>query len=183
MASIAQSTSLASAFSGQLTGPQVWLDPSLGLVTGVYPRPSHRFDFAEERLSPVGVEVPKDKELVSHLGDASRVVERWTFECEGETHLVGSSKQLLIEGLNFLEDRYPGTLEKLSHSKGGSKRPVAKSRSDLYGIPKEHKYSEKLKSGYFVATNNKGPESRGYLRDAVTIAGLRWGQDFVVEKA
>lgn len=184
MAAVAQSMSLIKALgSATSSGQHSWLDDVLGLVVGNYPTPDMRFDFASEKLVSVRPSAQPQKEVVSYLSKAKRVGEKFDLETEDAIYKFGSNTQLLIEGLNIIEDRFPGTLEKFSTWKGRSKRPVARSREELYDVPHPITHSAKLKSGYFVATNNKGSESRSFLREAAQIAGLEWGTNFTVRRA
>ncbi len=183
MAVISSSISLSSGFAqgAPHVGVHAWLDRELGLVTGNYPTPHARFDFGEERLVPVGApEIPTPKRRISHLAKARRIGKCYELETDTEIHVFGSATQLLVEGLNLLEAMAPGTLETLSLRKGRTKRPVAKAREELYDVPHPLSHSEKLASGYYVATNNKNAEARGYLRQAAEIAGRSWGKNFTV---
>lgn len=183
MAVVSSSSSLSGSFAegGMHVGAHVWLDRQLGLVTGDYPNPSARFDFGEERLIAVVPEkATAPKKRISHLAKARRVVKCYELETDTEIHTVGSATQLLIEGLNLLERIAPGTLEAFSLKKGRTKRAVAKTREGLYDVPHPLSHSEKLASGFYVATNNKDSEARGFLMQAAEIAGLTWGQNFTV---
>ena len=186
MAVVAHSDSFFTHFAtgAPLVGQHVWLDRELGLVTGVYPTPHAKFDFGDERLISVKAErATFDKSRISHLAQARRVVRRYELETETEIHIFGSATQLLVEGLNLVEDAVPGTLDKFTQRKGRSKRAVAKTREELYDVPHPSSHSQQLKSGFFVATNNKDSEARGYLQQAVEIAGLHWGKNFIVRRA
>ena len=186
MVGIAHTTSLMQSFTHDpsLAGTHVWLDPTLGLVTGTFPKALAKFDFTEERLVALtDTSASHEKKRISHLPQARRVVKRYELETDKEIHLFGSATQLLVEGLNLLEELTPGTLEKFSRLKGRSKRAVAKSRDELYDLPRPEKYSQQLKSGFYVATNNKDSEARGFLRQAAEFAGFKWGKNFVVRAA
>lgn len=186
MVALAQTRNLAQQLDSEesSSGKHVWLDNKHGLVTGDFPVPIAKFDFASEKLVAISdSKAPIEKKRISHLGKAKRVVRRYELETEHEVHLFGSATQLLVEGLNWIEDTVPGTLEQLSQIKGRSKRAVARTREELYDIPRPAKYSQKLRSGFFVATNNKDLEARGYLRQAAELAGFKWGKDFVVQAA
>lgn len=183
MAVVSSSASLSTglASGAPLVGDHVWLDKELGLVTGSYPTPNAKFDFGEERLVPLKTAaLVEPKQRVSHLAKARRVGVCYELETENQIHTFGNATQLLVEGLNLIEDFAPGTLQSLSMKKGRTKRPVAKSREELYDVLHPASHSEKLNSGFFVATNNKSSESRWYLRQAAEIAGLKWGENFKV---
>jgi hypothetical protein len=151
-----------------------------------------RFDFASETAiplssiesgdQPVG-QAPAPKRQISLLHEAKRVVQICEIETRDAVYRLGSATQMLIHGLNLIEEARPGTLEKLSHRKKQSKRPVAKTRAALYDGEHPEAHSAQLKSGWYVGTNNKAAEARGVLRQAAEIAGLVWGTDFSVRRA
>jgi len=192
MASLAQLDALGAAImkEGKQIGPFTWLDPQLGLVAGTYPLPKARFDFATERFVEIESRnsVLKEgsssvfKKRISLLGEAPKMGQNYEIETMDAIYRVGSATQLLIQGLNIIEDKYPGTHEKLSTRKKRSKRIVARDRSNLYDVPHPDSHSMKLKSGFYVATNNKATEALGFLRDAAETAGLQWGSSFVVRQ-
>jgi hypothetical protein len=127
--------------------------------------------------------VSEPKRQVSLLHEAKRVVQICEIETQDAVYRLGSATQMLIEGLNLIEEARPGTLEKLSQRKKQSKRPVAKTRAALYDVEHPDTHSAQLKNGWFVATNNKAAEARGVLRRAVELAGLVWGVDFSIRRA
>lgn len=183
MAAIVQLKRLANALVSVSTRfEHAWLDDAEGLVVGVFPTPEMRFDFAIEALVPVRPGSVPEKRIISLLGQAKRVVRKYEIETGEAIYTVGSATQMLIEGLNIIEEKFPGTLEKLSDDKKRTKRPVARNREDLYDVPHPHNHSAELKSGYFVATNNKDHEARGFLRSAAEIAGLEWDKTFIVRQ-
>jgi hypothetical protein len=183
MAAVAQLKSLVENFASLPSrGQHVWLDERHGLVVGDFPNPDIRFDFASEALVTVALIRPKEKRTISFLAQARRVGLKYELETEDAIYKFGSATQLLIEGLNIIEENFPGTLEKFSTRKKRSKRAVARTRDELYDYPHPEGHSAELKSGYFVATNNKDPEARGFLREAAEIAGLKWGKNFIVRK-
>lgn len=172
--------------------PHVWLSGSGGLVAGVYPKASVRFDFGSEAFvdckdtavshepnanTPVDTSA-SDTGAVSGKRRISLIHEapRWTQTIEIETpdcvYVVGSATRALITGLELLEELVPGTLEKLSIQKSRSKRPVSRTRNELFDLATQLKYSHQLKNGYWVGTNNKSEEALNYVRRAVELAGL-----------
>lgn len=191
MAVIARAEALASVLElgrGEF-GPQVWLDPDHGLVAGVFPSPMARFDFASEKAIPLISIEPSEqfsgqapKRQISLIHEAKRVVQICEIETRDAVYRLGSATQMLIEGLNLIEEVRPGTLEKLSQRKKQSKRPVAKTRAALYDVEHPETHSAQLKSGWYVGTNNKATEAQGVLRQAVEIAGLVWGTDFSIRR-
>jgi hypothetical protein len=193
MAVIARAQALASALSADADpfGPQVWLDIDHGLVAGVFPNATVRFDFAKEavmRLSSSNAGQPKPspgarpKRQISLLHEAKRVGQRYEIETDDTIYKLGSATHVLIHGLELVEKARPGTIEKLSARKKQSKRPVAKARADLYDVKHPDAHSHRLTNGWYVATNNKADESLGVLRQAVEVAGLAWGYDVIVHR-
>ncbi|WP_395445491.1 hypothetical protein [Caulobacter sp. UC70_42] len=191
MAVIARAEALASIFeAGPINfGPQVWLDPKHGLVAGVFPSPTARFDFASEKAVTLSGEPGESvagsaglKRIVSLLHEAKRVGQICEIETSNAIYRLGSATQMLVYGLDLIEAARPGTMEKLSARKKQSKRPVAKTRAALYDVEHPDSHSTQLKCGWYVGTNNKAAEARGVLRQAVELAGLVWGQDFVVRR-
>ena len=190
MAVIARAEALASVLAPgrHAFGPQVWLDPDHGLVAGVFPSPMAKFDFASETALPLSASEALNlvgqrlgpKPQVSLLHEAKRVVRICEIETQDAVYRLGSTTQMLIQGLNLIEEARPGTLEKLSQRKKQSKRPVAETRAGLYDVEHPESHSAQLKSGWYVGTNNKAAEAQGVLRQAVEIAGLIWGADFSI---
>ena len=192
MAVVARTEALASALeSGSYSfGPQVWLDAELGLVAGVFPVATAKFDFASETAVSLSAE-PREavagpttqKRMISRLHDAKRVGQICEIETPDAIYRLGSATHMLVHGLDLIEAARPGTMEKLSARKKQSKRPVARTRAGLYDVEHSDSHSAQLKCGWYVGTNNKAAEARGVLRQAVELAGLVWGQDFAVRRA
>ena len=184
MVGIAQLSTLISALSNlpDSSKHHVWIDPQLGLVAGVYPSHEARFDFATETVETLHSDKALPKPVISLLGEAKRVVQKYEIETIDAIYTVGSATHLLMQGLDLLEKSSPGTLAKLSAQKKQSKRPVATSRKALYDMPHPDSHSAQLKCGFYVATNNKSSEARGFLREAAQLAGLEWGSSFIVRK-
>ena len=189
MAQLAAVTNLVEELKkGNLAGAHAWIDEKHGLVTGEYPQATSWFDFITEKLIPLNGETkqPDLKDFVSLLHLAPRITRCMDIETNYAIYRVGSHTQLLVAGMDIIEDLIPGTHKKLAEDptlKRRSKRFIACAHSELYDYPHEQKHSARLKSGYFVATNNKAYEAKGYLREAATKAGLRWGEDFAVRLA
>lgn len=191
MAVIARAEALAAALRAEARsfGPQVWLDPTHGLVAGVFPSASIMFDFASEKAVALSGE-PENlatgtaaaKRQISLLHEAKRVGQVYEIETSDAVYRLGSATQMLIHGLDLIETARPGTMEKLSTRKKQSKRPVAKTRAALYDVAHPESHSARLKSGWYVGTNNKASEARGVLRQAAELAGFVWGDDFVVRQ-
>lgn len=190
MATIARAEALLGALGHQADqlGPQIWIDPHLGLVGGIFPNATAWFDFAGERAVPLGdrtitaatAAVPGSKPFISLVHEAKRVIQLCDIETADAVHRLGSVTQALIHGLNLIEAARPGTIERLGHLKKRSKRPVARTRAELYDVNHPDAHSERLENGWFVATNNKSAEAVGVMRQAAELAGLVWGVDFIV---
>jgi hypothetical protein len=169
----------------------VWLTSDGSLVVGDYPSARARFDFAAEQfagctgdheadsLAPFSSE--KEAETAQTTHEKKRIsliheAPRWTQTIEIETpdciYVVGSATRALITGLELIEDVVPGTLELLAREKGRSKRPVSRVRGELYDLASQAKYSQQLKNGYWVGTNNKTEEAMYYLMRATKLARL-----------
>lgn len=167
-----------------------WIDEEHRLVTGQYPKATAWFDFGAEKLvqfdsGDLGSQ-PKPKEFVSLLHQTSRKTEEIDIETPSAIYRVGSYTQLMIVGMNLIEELVPGAHKMIAQDpamKGRNKRPIAASHKELYDNPdKDEKHSTKLKSGYFVATNNKSEEAWGYIKKAAIAVGLKWGKDFSIRK-
>ncbi len=156
-------------------------------MAGVFPSPMVKFDFASEKTVALFGETrytmpspAAPKRQVSLLHEAKRVGQICEIETADAIYRLGSATQMLIHGLDLIEEARPGTMEKLSTRKKQSKRPVAKTRAALYDIEHPESHSAQLKCGWYVGTNNKASEARGVLRQAAELAGLVWGKDFTV---
>ena len=163
----------------------VWMDEELGLVVGDYPTPAFIFDFGSETFVQIRQEHPKspEKETISLIHEAGRKRAEIEIETSEKILKLGSYKQLMVEGLNLIEEMRPGTHQMLSNEprfKGRTKRPVAASHDDLYDADHPLTHSAKLRSGFFAATNNKSEEAFGYVKSAAISAGLAWGKEFIV---
>jgi len=125
--------------------------------------------------------VRQKKEEVSLLHLAERITDVYEIETQDMIYRVGSAKQALLIGLEKIEELVPGTLAELAKCKGRTKRPVSLDREQLYDRKSQMRYSERLKNGFWVATNNKTPEALEYVRKAASIAGLT-GNEFQLRK-
>jgi len=184
MAAITQAKTLAvtlTEHTAKTASEHAWIDPDHGLVAGIFPVAHVKYDFVAERLVPLGGPRPPKKKI-DLTGAAKRVGEIYEIETADAIYRVGSATQMLIEGLNIIEDIFPGTIAGMPGKKR-TKQVVAKTRSELYDIPHPDSHSALLKNGYFVATNNKSIEALGYLREAAQQAGLEWGKSFIVRRA
>ena len=109
---------------------------------------------------------------------ARRSGEYW-LEVDGKRSEFYSLRDLLAGGLRTLEEKSPGTLEKLSHIKPRSRRIVARDPKDLFD--KEHlakEYAEKLADGWYYGTNNSAQETNAWLERAASCAGFKWDEKF-----
>jgi hypothetical protein len=174
----------------------VWIEGDGSLAFGAFPRANFVFDFARERvaLAQAGSNAEADGGLVespsisghqpakmvdaaakirvSLVHKAPRVTGTYEIETKEHIYVLGSATQALLHGLEIVEKLAPGTLNKLSQYKKRSKRPVARARDELYEMPSQAKYSEKLDNGYWVATNNKGHEAINVVKAAADLASL-----------
>ncbi len=167
-----------------------WIDEEHRLVTGQYPKATAWFDFGAEKLVQFDLgegSQPQPKKFVSLLHQTSRKTEEIDIETPSAIYRVGSYTQLMVVGFDLIEELVPGAHQKLANDpkmKGRAKRPIAASHRGLYDDPhKDEKFSAKLKSGYYVATNNRSEESWGYVKKAAISVGLKWGRDFSIRKA
>lgn len=175
---------------GRTANKHVWIDEENRLVTGPYPNATAWFDFGNEKLVPFEMSASepqsRPKKFVSLLHQTGRKTQEIDIETQSAIYRVGSYTQLMIVGMDLIEELVPGAHQKLANDpkmKGRAKRPIAASHRQLYDDPhKDEKFSAKLKSGYFVATNNKSEESWGYVKKAAIAVGLKWGEDFSVRK-
>lgn len=189
MAQVASTEALLEQM-GRTTNTHVWIDEENQLVTGPYPNATAWFDFGNEKLVPFELSASepqlRQKKFVSLLHQAGRKTQEIDIETHSAIYRVGSYTQLMIVGMDLIEELVPGAHQKLAHDpkmKGRAKRPIAASHRQLYDDPhKDEKFSTKLKSGYFVATNNKSDESWEYVKRASTAVGLKWGKDFSIRK-
>jgi hypothetical protein len=162
------------------------------LALGVDPlQPTHVIDLSKERVCPFNAaELAK---VVDHHAASSAVEAQQTFlnsskmtrrsgdywfEIKGHRVECASLKQLLSETLCILEQKWPGTLEKLSQIKARSRRIVA--HDPKYLFDREHltkRYSERLIPGWWFGTNNSAEQTNAWLERACSCAGLKWGDD------
>ena len=159
--------------------PQAWIGDDRRLKFGVFPNSMASFDFAGESLrqeenSPKGATLENQtKRRVRDVSNkAARKTEKITLEFSDLDLVCGSAKQALLEGMDEIERRQPGTLDKVSRVKGRSKRPVHREREELYDLPTQQRYSERIKSGHWVATNNKRNEALDVLELTANVANI-----------
>ncbi|MGR3342267.1 MAG: hypothetical protein ACU0DI_03430 [Paracoccaceae bacterium] len=187
--SLSASFSLETSKLDVSKNPHVWIDSDVGLLFGTFPDARFSYDFGidelvkiEEKVSSEPLEPEQNtKAEISLIYQAKRITDIYEIETRESIYRVGSAIQALVVGLELIEELVPGTLEKLSKQKGRSKRPVSKERDQLYDMKSQMDKSERLKNGYWVATNNKASESIGYVRRAAQLAGL--DDTFIVRKA
>lgn len=102
--------------------------------------------------------------------------ERTSGPCHAEFDSVRiparSQKELLIRSFMYLEDAFPGTLERLSHVKRRTKRIVSETVGELYERPHLSRYATRILDRWWVATNNKSDEVRDWIRIAARLAGV-----------
>lgn len=178
MAAVASLTNLIACLSPReaSASSHAWIDKG-ELLIGNYPKASFQYDFASEKMifvgkiSGTGTDQAKRRESLVHLAKRSSGG-RYEIETDDTIYTLGSATHALTWGLEYIEDKKPGTLDKLAEVKGRSKRPVSRNLNDLYDLPSQRRYSEKLNTGHYVATNNKALESLGFVRRAAMLAGL-----------
>jgi hypothetical protein len=137
--------------------------------------PTISIDLSRETVGPYGKPEP---ELQSGPRVTRRSGEYW-FEIKGKRHEVSSLGELLGKGLREIEAARPGTLEKLSHHKGRTKRIVSRDRNALFDTKHlADKHAVKLVDGWWYGTNNSSGETENWLKRACEHAGLKWGENF-----
>lgn len=141
-------------------------------------KPSNFIDLAAESIAAVN-SGPSDA-MVPQAG--SKIVQvnysapRSTGPCAAdfgpERVTATSQKELLIRSLLYLEARTPGTLHRLSQEPSGSKKVVAKERSQLYRLPRLQRFATQIEGGWWVGTNNNRAETQRFIRIAARLAGV-----------
>jgi hypothetical protein len=109
---------------------------------------------------------------------AARITGSYWVEINGSKTECRSLKELLVASLRLLEQKRPGTLEKLSFLKKRTKRIVSLRRESLFD--KKHlsqNYSENLMDGWWVGTNNSSDETQAWIERATECAGLKRGTE------
>jgi hypothetical protein len=121
---------------------------------------------------------------ISHstaAGKTSRRMGLFWFEFLGQRVECRSKKHVLVEALRSIEEKYPGTMEELSHLKPRSRRVVARDRTQLYENENLRNnigsFSVRLNNDWWVGTNTSGREANVWLQRACKCAGLSWGRD------
>jgi len=161
-------------------GAHVWIDSASRMIVGDFPQAIMFFDFTREAFMPLPNESgpaamekkQAGKKRVSLLNLAPRVTQIFEIETDVAIHEVGSATEALVRGLDIIEDKRPGTHLELAKEKKRTKRMVAQEREQLYDHPHPPEHSRKLKSGFWVATNNKADEAISYLKKAADMAGM-----------
>lgn len=152
--------------------PHVWCDGET-IVVGTWPNAKAKFDFAKEQLRFIDTEELFEKKHISMVHLAQRDTgSRFEIETATAVYEFASAVQTLLRGLEIVEQLVPGTLDKMCDIRGRSKRPVGRNREALYDLKSQWRYSEKIESGHYVATNNKTFEALGVLRQAARLADL-----------
>ena len=165
--------------------PHVWLKAEATLQFGTYPKSTATYSFTTEELElhaevdtkPVTTEMHDDcpeGEIVDLRHLAPRRTESIDLVFSDLVMRCGSATQALLRGLEEIERRSPGTLDRLSEKKARSKRPVHRQRQALFDMPSQAKHSEQIESGHWVGTNNKRLEALNVLRSAAEIARLKF---------
>ncbi len=140
--------------------------------------PSHIIDIGSESISGfmavptnsrVSVPAPQVVQVDFH---ASRSTGFYAADFGAERVAATSQMELLIRCLIYLEARAPGTLGRLSHEGGSSKRIVARDRAQLYRHQRLQQHAVRILDGWWVATNNNHEETRKFIRTAARLAGV-----------
>ncbi len=101
----------------------------------------------------------------------------------GEKYSHSTAIGMLIAVLSALDARDPEFLPRLSKETGRKRRYVAQKPEDLYpGRPDLTRYSNELRSGWWVGTNYNQKVIQSILKRACRVAGLKWGVDFVIRQ-
>jgi hypothetical protein len=109
---------------------------------------------------------------------ASRKSGEYEVTVYGKTVTGYSLKIVLGEALRVLEQKKPGTLEKLSKIRPGTKRIVARDPADLFvSADLAKKFGEKLMTDWYYGTNNSAQEVNAWLSRAADCAGADFGKD------
>lgn len=162
------------------------------LAVGSNPlQPTHEICFTSEKVLKhsantlrVDSEAPSAFAKNYNVGAGGRRMGSYYFELHDQKVLCTSVKDTLKKSLVALENRYPGTLERLSRNKGRTRRIVARERKQLFDKPHlVEAYSEQLMNGWWVGTNNSTAETVVWLKRAAECAGLKWGRDFKADEA
>lgn len=108
----------------------------------------------------------------------SRRTGRYLLKIKGRTIECSSLKEMLAEGLRAVEAHKKGTLEKLAAAKSRTRRIVSHDPSKLFDKSHlEEKHAEPLMDGWWYGTNNSALETKRWLLQACSFAGLTWGKD------
>jgi hypothetical protein len=150
------------------------------LVLGNDPMaPTVSIDLSKETIGPCNeLKTPIEPQQPASIARVSRRSGEYWIEINGNRSEFGSLRELLGDGLRSIEASRPGTLEKLSHIKPGTKRIVARERKMLFDS--EHlcdEYGDQLIDGWWYGTNNSSQETYRWLERACDCAGLKWGKD------
>lgn len=162
-----------------ISGTQIGIGPT-------FLKPQFVMDLVAEAVldiaaADVGTLPPAPHPTAAPATPSFEVGSRYHHTIKGKVVPSSSLKELLNNGLNSIEDLYPGTLKELSNRKARTRRIVAQKPSDLFDDQKlADKYAAPLRSGWFYGTNNNTQTTKDWLRAACQIAGLKWGTDFKV---
>jgi len=147
----------------------------LSLETDTF-QPIAMIDLSEEKVIAV------DSVVVAQpvMPKATRKKSEYSLVAFGEAINAYSLKELLGVGLRALENKKPGTLDKLSKIKNHTKRIVAHEPALLFDTPGlSEKFAMKLVDGWWYGTNNSSQETEAWLKRACECAGVVWGsKDF-----
>jgi len=104
------------------------------------------------------------------------------YTLNGVTINARSATEVLVKVLDELSIKDPNFLTRFASRKHGRRRRyVAQNREDLYvERPDLMELSKQLSTGWWVGTNYSKSNIRDILKLACEVAGLRYGQNFIV---
>lgn len=128
---------------------------------------------------------PSESASGSSSGGPSVPRRRGELVIKGRTYSYVDAKDAMAIVLRELASGDDGFLERCSRhpdARGSKRRYIARSVEELYpGRPDLFRYHVRLPDGWLVATNLSNSFKMTIIRMAVSVAGLRFGRDVVVE--
>lgn len=115
-------------------------------------------------------------------GEFSR---RGTLKISGKQFNYDNAKQAMVTVLNELARKDPTFLQRCAqhpNAQGRKRRYIAQRLEELYpDRPDLREHNEQLPGGWYVATNLNNQLKGSIIRLAAEVAGLKFGQDIVVD--
>jgi hypothetical protein len=154
--------------------------------TGVRPEDDDVADFLAKLGRPIAIELPKVVVPVAgqepETGGSSR---RGTLLLRGRKYPYNNAKDAMVIVLRELAKTNTSFLERCAQhpdAQGRKRRYIARTPEELYpDRPDLRDCRESLPGGWLVATNINNVLKKTIIRLAAEVAGLRFGQDIVVE--